>query len=94
MLRPVGVKVWTDGSPWIGNIETSFGYKDSETTRSIGLEGGHRGCSNYTREQLLEVCRRNYAKGWQMACHVQGPMLVRMATCLQVWKAVHERSPF
>lgn len=91
MLRPVGVKVWTDGSPWIGNIETSFGYKDSETTRSIGLEGGHRGCSNYTREQLLEVCRRNYAKGWQMACHVHGDIAVDMV--LDVFEQVQAEFP-
>lgn len=91
MLRPVGVKVWTDGSPWIGNIETSFGYKDSETTRSIGLEGGHRGCSNYTREQLLEVCRRNYAKGWQMACHVHGDIAVDMV--LDVFEQVQVEFP-
>ncbi|MCQ9165960.1 amidohydrolase [Arthrobacter sp. STN4] len=91
MLRPVGVKVWTDGSPWIGNIETSFGYKDSNATRRIGLEGGHRGCSNYSREQLLAICRRDYAKGWQMACHVHGDVAVDMV--LDVFAQVQAEFP-
>lgn len=76
MFRQVGAKVWTDGSPWIGNIETSFGYQDSPATRSIGLEAGHRGCSNYTAQELLAIGRHYVPAGWQLACHVHGDIAV------------------
>ncbi|MBO1268192.1 amidohydrolase [Arthrobacter cavernae] len=78
MFRQVGAKVWTDGSPWIGNIETSFGYEDSRATRAIGLEPGHRGCSNYTRDELLAIGRQYVPAGWQLACHVHGDLAVEM----------------
>ena len=91
MFRPTGIKVWTDGSPWVGNIETSFGYEDSSATRTIGLAAGHRGCSNYTRDQLLEICRRHYAKGWQMACHVHGDIAVD--TVLDVFEQIQAEFP-
>lgn len=91
MFRPTGVKVWTDGSPWVGNIETSFGYEDSTETEAIGVSAGHQGCSNYTEEQLLAICRQHYAKGWQMACHVHGDIAVD--TVLSVFEQVQAEFP-
>jgi len=91
MFRPTGVKVWTDGSPWVGNIETSFAYEDSSQTRSIGLSAGHQGCSNYTHDQLLAICREHYANGWQMACHVHGDIAVD--TVLSVFEQVQKEFP-
>ncbi|GAB93085.1 amidohydrolase [Gordonia rhizosphera] len=76
MFRKVGVKVWKDGSPWIGNIHTSFGYEDSAATRAVGVHPGHRGCSNYTAEDLLEICRTHVGDGWQIACHVHGDLAI------------------
>lgn len=29
MLTKSGVKLWTDGSPWVGNIAISFPYLDT-----------------------------------------------------------------
>lgn len=91
MFRPVGVKVWTDGSPWVGNIATSFGYKDSAATANIGVHPGHRGCSNYTKEQLLDICRQHYGNGWQMACHVHGDIAVDMV--LDVFEQIQQEFP-
>ncbi|MEE6135359.1 amidohydrolase [Mycobacterium sp. 050128] len=72
MLRQVGIKIWVDGSPWIGNIALSFPYLDTEATRSIGIPPGSCGCANYTAEQLREIVGAYFPLGWQMACHVQG----------------------
>ncbi|MET3721899.1 amidohydrolase family protein [Arthrobacter sp. UYEF21] len=91
LFRPVGIKVWTDGSPWVGNIETSFGYEESPATESIGVPAGHRGCSNYTKEQLLQICRSHYSKGWQMACHVHGDIAVD--TVLDVYEQIQREFP-
>lgn len=76
LYRQVGVKMWKDGSPWVGNIETSFSYRDSPATRVLGLHAGHRGCSNYSHQQLREICEAYYPRGWQIACHVHGDIAV------------------
>lgn len=72
MFRQAGIKIWVDGSPWIGNIDLSFPYLDTAATRSVGIPKGSCGCANYTREQLTEIVGAYFPKGWQMACHVQG----------------------
>ena len=72
MLRQVGIKIWVDGSPWIGNIALSFPYLDTPATRTIGIPPGSCGCANYTREQLTEIVAAYFPKGWPIACHVQG----------------------
>src|SRR5699024_4590632 len=91
LFRPVGVKIWSDGSPWIGNIATSFGYHAGHATDIIGVTEGHRGCSNYTHEQLLELCRRYMGQGWQIACHVHGD--VAIDTVLDVYETVQVETP-
>ena len=53
--RQVGIKIWSDGSPWVGNIATSFPYLDTAATRALGFEHGHIGHANYTTEQLIEI---------------------------------------
>jgi predicted amidohydrolase YtcJ len=91
MLRQVGIKIWVDGSPWIGNIALSFPYLDTEATRTIGVTPGSCGCANYTKEQLTEIVAAYYPQGWQMACHVQGDAGVD--TILDVYEEALRRHP-
>ncbi len=91
MLRQVGIKIWVDGSPWIGNIALTFPYLDTEATRSIGVTPGSCGCANYTAEQLREIVGAYYPLGWQMACHVQGDAGVD--TILDVYEEALQRNP-
>ncbi len=74
--RQVGVKVWSDGSPWVGNIATSFPYLDTQATRDIGLEPGHIGKANYTTEQLISIGSQYVGDGWQLACHSHGDVAI------------------
>ena len=76
LVRQIGVKTWTDGSPWIGNIATSFPYLDTAATRGLGLEPGHRGASNYTAEELHGIAEPYAAAGWQLACHAHGDLAI------------------
>lgn len=91
LLRQAGIKIWVDGSPWIGNIDLSFPYLDTEATRIIGVTPGSCGCANYTREQLTEIVEAYFPKGWQMACHVQGDAGVD--TILDVYEEALRRWP-
>ncbi|MBK0418350.1 amidohydrolase [Leucobacter sp. CSA1] len=75
-LRQVGVKVWSDGSPWVGNIATSFPYLDTPATRALGLGPHHVGRANYTTDQLIEIGGQYAGDGWQLACHSHGDVAI------------------
>lgn len=91
VVRQVGIKIWVDGSPWIGNIDLTFPYLDTEATRTIGVVPGSCGHANYTREQLAEIVGTFYPQGWQLACHVHGDAGVD--TILDVYEEALQRNP-
>jgi predicted amidohydrolase YtcJ len=91
VVRQVGIKIWVDGSPWIGNIDLTFPYLDSDATRAIGVTPGSCGHANYTREQLTEIVAAYFPLGWQMACHVQGDAGVD--TILDVYEQALQANP-
>lgn len=91
MVRQIGIKIWVDGSPWIGNVDLTFPYLDTAATRTIGVVPGSCGHANYTREQLREIVGAYFPLGWQMACHVHGDAGVD--TILDVYEEVLEAHP-
>jgi predicted amidohydrolase YtcJ len=91
MLRQVGIKIWVDGSPWVGNIALTFPYLDTPATRTIGVQPGSCGHANYTAEQLAEIVGAYFPRGWPMACHVQGDAGVD--TILDVYQEALRRNP-
>ena len=91
MVRQVGIKIWVDGSPWVGNIALSFPYLDTAATRTIGVQPGSCGHANYTREQLTEIVGAYFPLGWPMACHVQGD--AGIDTILDVYEEALRRNP-
>jgi predicted amidohydrolase YtcJ len=74
LVRKNGIKLWADGSPWIGNVAISFEYLDNPTTRTAQMELGPRGETqmNYTRAQLDAVLDELVPTGFQMAFHCNG----------------------
>jgi predicted amidohydrolase YtcJ len=72
LFAEVGVKLWADGSPWIGNVATSFPYLDSDATRALGLGPCHHGPMNYDPAELAGLVDAFDARGWQTAVHVHG----------------------
>lgn len=91
MVRQVGIKAWVDGSPWVGNIDLTFPYLDTDATRTIGVVPGSCGCANYTREQLVEIVGAFFPSGWQMACHVHGDHGID--TILDVYEQALQANP-
>ncbi|CRZ17912.1 amidohydrolase [Mycolicibacterium neworleansense] len=90
-VRQVGIKIWVDGSPWIGNIDLTFPYLDTDATRTIGVVPGSCGHANYTKEQLAEIVGTFFPQGWQLACHVHGDAGVD--TILDVYQEALGRWP-
>jgi predicted amidohydrolase YtcJ len=76
MVRKVGIKLWADGSPWVGNIATSFPYLDNDTVRNAGIALGPGGeaMMNYHRGELDALLDSFAGSGFQMAFHVNGDL--------------------
>lgn len=91
LIRQVGIKTWADGSPWIGNIATSFPYLDTPVTRTLGLPPGHRGAMNYTREQMAAIAHAYFKDGWALSCHAHGDLAIDAV--LDVWTDLLARHP-
>jgi predicted amidohydrolase YtcJ len=74
MLWKQGIKLWADGSPWVGTIASSFPYLDSTVVRNaeIPIGPGGEAMMNYTRAELDQVLTTNVPLGWQFAFHVNG----------------------
>lgn len=74
MLWKQGIKLWADGSPWVGTIASSFPYLDSPVVQhaQIPLGPGGEGMMNYTRAELDQVLAQYAPMGWQFAFHVNG----------------------
>jgi predicted amidohydrolase YtcJ len=77
MLDMRGVKLWADGSPWMGNIAISYQYLDNAVTREAGfpLNPGMSGM-NWTREQIDAFIDANAPLGWQISCHANGDLAI------------------
>jgi len=92
LLHKQGVKLWTDGSPWVGNIAISFPYLSTEATRTAGIDpavaGGARSM-NYTRDQLDAILDKAAPLGWQMAFHANGDLAIDLA--LDAYEAALDR---
>ena len=76
LLQKRGVKLWADGSPWVGNVALSYPYLDSDATRRAGivLDTGGVAAMNYTRDELDAVIDAHAGAGWQLAFHVNGDL--------------------
>ncbi|PTR30281.1 hypothetical protein C8K36_102129 [Rhodococcus sp. OK519] len=90
LVRQVGIKIWSDGSPWIGNIALTFTYLDTPATRALGMACSH-GEANYTTEQIHDVSAPYYERGWQIACHAHGDEAITMV--LDAWEKMLTANP-
>lgn len=72
LFDKIGMKIWADGSPWQGNIFTTFPYLTNATTAAMGLGPNHRGGLNYTPEQIQKLASAFIDQRWQVSCHVHG----------------------
>jgi predicted amidohydrolase YtcJ len=68
-----GIKVWADGSPFVGTAWLSRPYLNSEVTlKGLSLAPGHVGYMNYAPDELRAMIEFYARLGWQIATHVQG----------------------
>ena len=80
-LDKQGVKLWTDGSPWVGNIGISFPYRHTHATEIGGIDGSLAGpqALNYSRADVDAVLDAAAPKGWSMSFHANGDLAIDFA---------------
>ncbi len=73
-----GIKLWADGSPWVGTIATSDPYLDTPTTARAQIPPGatYDTKLNYTRQQFDQVLDTHAPSGLQISTHVNGDVAI------------------
>lgn len=75
-----GIKIWMDGSPFIGGAALAEPYQTSRFTRDVlALAPGWRGAINYTPEAVNAVVLEAQRGGYQLAVHAQGEPAIEAA---------------
>lgn len=74
LVRKNGIKLWADGTPWLGTVAQSFPYLENATTKQAQIIIGPLGEKgmNYTRLQLDQMLDKYAPMGYQMAFHCNG----------------------
>ena len=74
LVRKNGIKLWADGTPWLGSVAQSFPYLENPTTKQAQIIIGPLGEKgmNYTRLQLDQMLDKYAPMGYQMAFHCNG----------------------
>ena len=87
-----GIKVWLDGSPFVGGAATAEPYADTPLTRDVlGLEPGWLAPLAAEREALFSLVERAQRAGQQVAFHAQGERAIALA--LDAIEAARGASP-
>ena len=78
LLVKGGIKLWADGSPWVGNIGITFPYLQTEATKRAGITGdriGDKGL-NYSRSDLDALFDKYAPTGNQFSVHANGDLAI------------------
>ncbi len=74
MLQQQGVKMWADGSPFLGTLAASFPYVNDAVVRNaeIPIGPGWEDNMNWPRKQIDPILDQFATTGLQAACHING----------------------
>lgn len=72
-FRMLGVKLWADGSPFVGNIAVSRPFRtNATTTEAMHLPPEHHGALNHSHGELSAAVAGHTRDGHQIAVHAHG----------------------
>jgi predicted amidohydrolase YtcJ len=76
-FKIMGVKMWYDGSPYIGSMYLQKPYIQSKLTKDgFHLIPSHQGEALIKPEVFRTLVEKYQAKGWQVAVHCQGDQAI------------------
>lgn len=94
LTRVSGLKLWLDGSPFVGGAATQEPYADTPFNAEVlGLPPGWRGPLALSRDAALDHALRAQSEGRQLAFHAQGERAVDLALdVIATAQATHPRA--
>jgi predicted amidohydrolase YtcJ len=76
-FKIMGVKLWYDGSPYIGSMYLRKPYIQSKLTKEgFHLTPSHQGEALIKPEEFGKLIKQYQSKGWQVAVHCQGDQAI------------------
>jgi len=74
ILQQQGLKMWADGSPFLGTLAASYPYLDSTVVQKAGIPigPGESANMNWTRAQIDPLLDSFAGNGMQAATHING----------------------
>ncbi len=74
ILQQQGVKMWADGSPFLGTLAASFPYVNDAVVQNAGIPigPGWEDNMNWPRKQIDPILDQFATTGLQAACHING----------------------
>jgi hypothetical protein len=91
-FKIIGIKMWYDGSPYIGSMFLRNPYKQSNfTINGIHLEPNHTSSSLLRPTELDSLVEKYQSKGWKVAVHAQGDRANQEV--IDVFEQIHKKHP-
>ena len=88
----VGIKLFYDGSPYIGSMFLRKPYIQSKLTKEgIHLSPNHVGEALINPDEFRKEIETQQAKGWRIAVHCQGDRAISDA--MEILEKIHQKTP-
>ena len=89
----LGVKFWSDGSPYSGTMATNDPYLDNDVTKNgLGFAAfPNYGMLNFTDQRLYEAMLPYHLNGLQLAVHAHGERAIEQT--LNTYEALMKHTP-
>jgi predicted amidohydrolase YtcJ len=84
----LGIKLWHDGSPYMGGMLIDEPYLDNDLTQKLGIQSGSKGQASIETKELSSLIDNALAKNWQVSIHSQGDLSNK-----QVLQSIQSISP-
>ncbi|TGK84295.1 amidohydrolase [Leptospira montravelensis] len=91
----LGIKLWHDGSPYMGGMYLDDPYLNNSLTEKMGIAPGSNGNSHLTELEIIDLAKKYSDLGWQVSVHAQGDKSNReVLTALSKVESVTSKLPF
>jgi predicted amidohydrolase YtcJ len=84
----LGIKLWHDGSPYMGGMLIDEPYLDNDLTQKLGIQSGSKGQASIETKELSSLIDNALTKNWQVSIHSQGDLSNK-----QVLQSIQSISP-
>jgi predicted amidohydrolase YtcJ len=91
-FKIMGIKLFYDGSPYIGSMYIRKPYIQSKLTKDgIHLSPNHRGEALLRPEEFKNLVEEYQSQGWRIAMHCQGDRAISEA--MEVFEQINQKTP-